>query len=73
VEAIDVLRRRLAVMNTSAVTWGEVANHVNELSQAELVRAAEAAAKKAILQESDSVTNIDLVAALEERRMARHA
>ena len=73
VEAVDVLRRRLAAMDTSAVSWEEVADHVNELSQAELVRAAESAAKRAILDESDSVQTSGLVAALDERRTARNA
>jgi SpoVK/Ycf46/Vps4 family AAA+-type ATPase len=71
-EAVDVLKRRLASMNTSGVAWEEVANHVNELSQAELVRAAESAAKRAILEESDSIGTAGLVAALDERRTARH-
>lgn len=73
VEAVDVLLRRLAAMDTSAVSWEEVADHVNELSQAELVRAAESAAKRAILDESDSVQTSGLVAALDERRTARNA
>ena len=73
VEAVDVLQRRLAAMDTSNISWEEVADHVNELSQAELVRAAEAAAKRAILDESDSVQTSGLVAALDERRTARNA
>jgi hypothetical protein len=60
-------------MDTSAVSWEEVANHVTELSQAELVRAAESAAKRAILDESDSMQTPGLVAALDERRTARNA
>jgi len=64
-EAVDVLQRRLAVVNTSAISWDEVANHVTELSQAELVRAAESAAKRAILDERDSVSTVGLVAALD--------
>ena len=71
-EAVDVLQRRLASMNTSGVAWEEVANHVNDLSQAELVRAAESAAKRAILEESDSVGMAELIASLDERRTARH-
>jgi SpoVK/Ycf46/Vps4 family AAA+-type ATPase len=71
-DAADVLLRRLGAMNTSAITWEEVANHVNELSQAELVRAAEAAAKRAILEGSDAVSTADLIAALDERRTARN-
>jgi SpoVK/Ycf46/Vps4 family AAA+-type ATPase len=71
-EAVDVLRRRLGVMDTSGVSWEKVADHVNELSQAELVRAAEAAAKHAILEESDAVSAAGLIVALDERRTARH-
>ena len=55
-----MLRRRLSAVNTSAVSWDEVANHVNGLSQAELVRAAESAAKRAILDGSDSVRPLAL-------------
>jgi SpoVK/Ycf46/Vps4 family AAA+-type ATPase len=69
-EALDVLRRRLGAINTSAVSWNEVAEHVNDLSQADLVRAAEAAAKRAILDERDSVATDVLAAALDARRMA---
>ena len=71
-EAIDVLRRRLHAMDTSGVVWEEVANHVNDLSQAELVRAAESAAKRAILEESGSISTVGLVAELDERCTARH-
>ena len=73
VEAEGVLRRRLAAMDTSAVSWEAVADHVHELSHAELARAAESAAKGAILDENDSVQTSDLVAALDERRTARNA
>jgi SpoVK/Ycf46/Vps4 family AAA+-type ATPase len=71
-EAVDVLRRRLAAVNTSAVSWNEVAGHVNDLSQAELVRAAESAAKRAILAGNTAISTSGLIAALDERRMARH-
>ena len=72
-EAIDVLRRRLHAMDTSGVVWEGVANNVNDLSQAELVRAAESAAKRAILGEGDSVVNTTGIGAeLDERRTARH-
>jgi AAA+ superfamily predicted ATPase len=71
-QSLDVLRRRLSAVNTSAVSWDEVADHVNELSQAELVRAAESAAKRAILDESASVSTAGLVVSLDERRTARH-
>lgn len=71
-QALDVVRRRLGAVNTSAVSWSEVDEHVNGLSQAELVRAAESAAKRAILDGSDSVSTAALITSLDERRTARH-
>lgn len=71
-QALDVLRRRLSAVNTSVVSWDEVDEHVNGLSQAELVRAAESAAKRTILDGSDSVSTAALVTSLDERRMAHH-
>jgi SpoVK/Ycf46/Vps4 family AAA+-type ATPase len=70
VQAVDVVRRRLGAVNTSGVSWDEVGNHVNGLSQAELVRAAESAAKRAILDGRDSVSTAALVNSLAERRSA---
>jgi SpoVK/Ycf46/Vps4 family AAA+-type ATPase len=70
IQAVDVLRRRLGAVNTSGVSWDEVGNHVNDLSQAELVRAAESAAKRAILDGNDSVSTAALVTSLAERRSA---
>lgn len=72
VQALNVLRRRLSVVNTTAVSWDEVGDHVNGLSQAELVRAAESAAKRAILDGGDSVSTANLVTSLDERRLAHH-
>jgi SpoVK/Ycf46/Vps4 family AAA+-type ATPase len=69
-QAVDVLRRRLGTVNTSGVSWDEVGNQVNGLSQAELVRAAESAAKRAILEGSDSVSTAALATSLAERRSA---
>ena len=67
-QALDLLRQRLAAMNTSAVSWNEVSDHVRGLSQAGLVRAAESAAKQAVLSGSDSVSTATLVTSLGERR-----
>jgi SpoVK/Ycf46/Vps4 family AAA+-type ATPase len=66
-QALDLLRQRLAAMNTSAVSWNEVSDHVRGLSQAGLVRAAESAAKQAVLSGSDSVSTTALVTSLGER------
>jgi SpoVK/Ycf46/Vps4 family AAA+-type ATPase len=67
-QALDVLRRRLGTINTSAVAWNEVAHHVRGISQAGLVRAAESAAKQAILSNSDSLSTAVLVTSLGELR-----
>lgn len=72
VQALNVLRRRLGAVNTTAVSWDEVGDHVNGLSQAELVRAAESAAKRAILDGGDSVSTANLVTSLDERRLAHN-
>jgi SpoVK/Ycf46/Vps4 family AAA+-type ATPase len=71
-QALDLLRQRLAAMNTSAVSWNEVGDHVRGLSQAGLVRAAESAAKQAVLSDSDSVSTTTLVTSLGELRGIHH-
>jgi SpoVK/Ycf46/Vps4 family AAA+-type ATPase len=67
-QALDLLRRRLAVVNTSAVSWDEVGDHVKGLSQAGLVRAAESAGKRAILDDRGSVSTAGLITSLGEHR-----
>jgi SpoVK/Ycf46/Vps4 family AAA+-type ATPase len=71
-QALDLLRKRLGAMDMSAVSWDEIANHVKGLSQARLVRAAESAAKRAILSGSDSVSTSALVTSLGEHRRTHH-
>jgi AAA+ superfamily predicted ATPase len=71
-QALDVLRRRLGAVNTSAVSWTEVGDHVKGLSQAGLVRAAESAAKRAILDGSDSLSTAALITSLGELRRVHH-
>jgi SpoVK/Ycf46/Vps4 family AAA+-type ATPase len=70
-QAVEVLRGRLAMMDIEAVDWHEVGSRTGELSHAELVRAAESAAKQSILAQQESVNTAALVAALEQRRAAR--
>lgn len=67
-QGVDVLRRRLATVSTSAVCWGEVSDHVKGLSQAGLVRAAESAAKRALLSNDGPLSTAALVASLDEQR-----
>ena len=72
-QAIEVLRRRLIAMDTSAVLWSDVALMTEGLSNAELVKAAESAAKRAIIGGSDVIDKRYLRGALEERHSLRHA
>jgi SpoVK/Ycf46/Vps4 family AAA+-type ATPase len=71
-QALDLLRHRLAATNTSAISWNEIADHVRGLSQAGLARAAESAAKQAVLSESDSLSTAALITALGEHRRIHH-
>ena len=71
-QALELLRDRLDAINTSAVSWNEIADHVKGLSQARLVRAAESAAKQAILSRSDSLSTAALITALAEQRGIHH-
>ncbi|WP_424535517.1 AAA family ATPase [Sphaerisporangium viridialbum] len=71
-QAIEVLRRRLASMNTAGVDWQDLAAHVGGLSHAELVRAGESAAKEVILSGSDLLTTATMIAALDARRATRN-
>ncbi|WP_449062210.1 AAA family ATPase [Planomonospora algeriensis] len=71
-QAVEILRRRLASMNTTEVDWNGLTGRVGELSHAELVRAAESAAKDAILGGGDLLSTSALKAALDARRAARH-
>jgi SpoVK/Ycf46/Vps4 family AAA+-type ATPase len=71
-QAVALLRQRLAAVNTSEVSWDEAGNHVKGLSQARLVRAAESAAKQALLPDSDAVSTTALITALGELRNVHH-
>jgi SpoVK/Ycf46/Vps4 family AAA+-type ATPase len=72
-QAIEILQRRLAAMDTSEVEWADVSALTEQLSHAELVKAAEAAAKRAILGGSDGIDADQLRDALNERHLLRHA
>jgi SpoVK/Ycf46/Vps4 family AAA+-type ATPase len=69
-QAVALLGRHLAAMNTSAVSWGELADHVRGLSQAGLIRAAESAAKQSILSGQEALSTAALVTSLAGLRRA---
>lgn len=68
-QAASVLRGRLGTM-AKGLRWDRIAPHVEDLSHADLVRAAEAAAKVVILDGREVVSAVDLIAALNARRSA---
>ncbi len=66
--ATKIMRSRLAQFNADAVDWSQVSRDVSGLSQGELVRASDEAAKHAILQGTDRITTEELLVALNERK-----
>lgn len=65
---VEIIKRRLTQLDTRGIKWDEVAEQAGELSHAELVRAAEAAAKQVVLANRKRITTMSLVSALRERR-----
>lgn len=66
--ATRVMRRRLALLDTSNIGWHAAAKAAEGLSHAEIAMACEQAAKNAILDHTTTVQDAELVAALAERR-----
>ncbi|MFY0525895.1 AAA family ATPase [Archangium gephyra] len=66
--ATRVMRRRLALLDTSNIGWHAAAKAAEGLSHAEIAMACEQAAKNAILDHTTTVRDAELVAALAERR-----
>jgi len=70
--AESIMRARLGLVNVKSVDWKTSARAARGLSHADIARACELAAKRAILGRTTQVTTKDVVAALRERRMAQH-
>ena len=68
--AVVVMRNRLAMLDTKGVDWDALAGCTAGLSHADLVRAAEAAAKRTVLAGEKRITAGALEAALRERRIS---
>lgn len=69
--AIEVMKARLALLDTSTVDWDVAILSANGLSHAELTRACEQAAKDALLNHTTTLNTGRLVLALDERRVMR--
>jgi SpoVK/Ycf46/Vps4 family AAA+-type ATPase len=66
--AVRVLRSRLSAFDIKQIDWEAVAKAAEGLSQSELARAADEAAKRAVLTERNTIAQEDLVAATAERK-----
>lgn len=66
--ATQIMRARLSLLDTSDISWLDIADAANALSHAEICHACEQAAKNAILENTTKVRNDVLVAALNDRR-----
>lgn len=64
----QVMRARLALLDTSRVDWSGAGEAAEGLSHSEVTRACEQAAKNAILQQHTRIDTGELVEALRERR-----
>ena len=69
--ALQILKNRLALLNTASVKWSVVAKSAPKLSQAELARACENAVKSAVMARRTSLTTAETVQALQERRASQ--
>lgn len=70
--AAAVMRGRLGPM-AKGIRWSSLVDATEGFSHADLVKAAEAAAKQALMRGEERVTTADLVAALDARRTTRSA
>ncbi len=70
--SLKILQSRLVGFDTEKVDWPRAVELSRGLSQAEISRAADEAAKRAILADRPTVTNDDLSISLQERRSAAH-
>lgn len=68
--AKEILTRKLAMFETSALDWPRIISESERLSQADLARASDEAAKQAVLSGSRQISTESLVAALQERKVA---
>jgi len=67
-----ILKNRLATFGTEEVDWEAVVKSAEGLSQSELARAADEAAKRAVLVERTIIVQDDLSAAIAERKTPTH-
>jgi SpoVK/Ycf46/Vps4 family AAA+-type ATPase len=67
--ARQIIANKLATFGGATLDWPQILKAADGLSQAELARASEEAAKNAILQGTTNVKTEGLLASLEERKL----
>lgn len=65
-----ILLSRLSLFKISGIDWAKIVEKAAGLSQGELTRAADEAAKKAVLSDRMDISQSDLSASIEERQFA---
>jgi len=68
--AKEIIKTRLNIFETTSIDWRAIVKKAEGLSQGELSRAADEAAKLAILDDRSEVTSGDLAASIAERQAA---
>lgn len=68
--ATRIMRTRLSAFRTAEVDWARATAKSKGLSQAEIARAADEAAKRAVLDDRKSITGDDLELAIAERTLS---
>ena len=68
--AVKIMEARLAQFDVNRVDWQKVSENVSGLSQGELVRASDEAAKHTVLQGTTNIATEDLLLAVHERKHA---
>jgi ATP-dependent 26S proteasome regulatory subunit len=66
--ARGILERRLSTFNTDGIDWDQVVEAAGNLSQADLSRIADEAAKRSILDDRIAITLADIQAAIADRQ-----
>jgi ATP-dependent 26S proteasome regulatory subunit len=66
--AVRILKNRLGAFDIERIDWESVVKSAEGMSQSELARAADEAAKRAVLAERTVIVQDDLSAAIAERK-----
>jgi SpoVK/Ycf46/Vps4 family AAA+-type ATPase len=70
-EIPPLMKNRLSAFDARRLSWKRIVEHARGLSQADVVRAAEAAARSAVLSNRKRILTDDVTDALRQRRSTR--